>query len=286
MASKRKSAAAAATTSRHTDAPGSKSNARSTRVVKKQKTEASSNDTESFINRKYYPAEMSASRCAAYNDGEIPRPIEVLEGRIKSTKKDRDDIKPGKAILHWFKRDLRISDNRGLTMAADLAQKCKIPLICLYIVSPEDLEAHLVSAARIDFDLRTLKVLQKDLDMLDIPLIIDTVDKRINVPLHIISLCQQHDISHVFTNIEYEVDELRREAKLIDACLAKSIAFLPVHDDVVVPPGLLSTGQGKQYSVYTPWFRSWVKHIHSNPELLEPSPKPSKNLSSTRETFS
>jgi deoxyribodipyrimidine photo-lyase len=286
MAPKRKSVAGAVAL-RHTDPAGSKPNARSAEAAsKKQKTEASSSNTESFLNRKYYPAEMSAYRCAAYNDGTIPRPIEVLEDKIKTTKQDRDNIKTGQAILHWFKRDLRLEDNRGLAMAADLAKRAKVPLICLYIVSPDDLEAHLVSAARVDFDLRTLKVLQKDLDKLDIPLIMDTVEKRKDIPSHIVSLCQEHGISHVITNIEYEVDELRREAKLIDVCLAKSIAFLPVHDDVVVPPGTLASGQGKQYAVYTPWFRSWIKHIHSNPELLDPSQKPSKNPSSARESFS
>jgi deoxyribodipyrimidine photo-lyase len=286
MAPKRKSAGGAAA-ARHIDAPGEKPNARSAEVAsKKRKIKASSSDSNYFLPQKFYPPEMSNARCAAYNEGKVPRPIKVLEDKIKSTEKDRNCIKPGKAVLHWFKRDLRLEDNRGLSMAADLAKEANLPLLCLFVMSPEDYEAHLVSPARIDVDLRTLEILQKDLAALDIPLIIDTVPKRKDVSSHITSLCRTHGINHIFANIEYEVDELRREAALIESCLSKSIAFNPVHDDVVVIPGELSTGQGKQYAVYTPWLHAWVKHIHSNPSILEPSPKPGKNPSTTRKTFS
>jgi len=53
----------------------------------------------------------------------------------------------------------------------------------------------------------------------------------------------------LFANIEYEVDELRRD---ITVCkLAKDNGILPnfVHDKLIVDPGLLSTKQGKPYAV-------------------------------------
>ena len=43
-----------------------------------------------------------------------------------------------KAVLFWFKRDLRLGDNRGLSEAANKAKSTGIPLICLFIVSPQD----------------------------------------------------------------------------------------------------------------------------------------------------
>jgi deoxyribodipyrimidine photo-lyase len=53
----------------------------------------------------------------------------------------------------------------------------------------------------------------------------------------------------MFANIEYEVDELHRD---ITVCkLAHDNGILPtfVHDKLVVEPGLLSTKQGKPYTV-------------------------------------
>lgn len=53
----------------------------------------------------------------------------------------------------------------------------------------------------------------------------------------------------LFANIEYEVDELRRDIAV--ARLAHDNGILPtfVHDKLIVAPGLLSTKQGKPYTV-------------------------------------
>jgi deoxyribodipyrimidine photo-lyase len=292
MAPKRKAAAGP----QYADSTGSKANKRSAHAdessPKKVKSEASNgqilpsaHDEPPFINRKYYPTEMSNERCKQYNDGEIPRPIEVLENELKGTAGTREAIKPGKAVLFWYKRDLRLFDNRGLELAATKAKKASIPLICLYIVSPEDYEAHCTSPARVDFDLRTLEVMKKDLAELDIPLVAETVSKQKDVQSYIIDMCEKHDIKHVYCNIEYEVDELRREAKLVRKCLDKGISFTAVHDDLIVAPGKLFSGTGKPYAVYSPWFRSWIKYVHSNAATLVASEKPGKNPASARKDF-
>jgi deoxyribodipyrimidine photo-lyase len=53
----------------------------------------------------------------------------------------------------------------------------------------------------------------------------------------------------LFANIEYEVDELRRDITVCN--LAKDKGILPnfLHDKLIVEPGLLSTKQGKPFSV-------------------------------------
>ncbi|KAF2755148.1 photolyase [Pseudovirgaria hyperparasitica] len=238
-----------------------------------------------IVQRKYYPAEMSNERCAQYNNNEIPRPIALLENAIKDTKAERDKIAVGRSVIHWYKRDLRTKDNKGLSLAAAKAREAKVPLICMFVVSPQDYEAHFTGSARVDFELRTLKVLQKDLAELDVPLYVETVEKRKDAPKRILELADEWGAKHLFCNIEYEVDELRRETMLIRRGLEKGIAVCPVHDDVIVAPGSLQTGTGKQYAVYTPWYRSWVAHIHAHPELLDEHPRPSSNPPSARKKF-
>lgn len=238
-----------------------------------------------IVQREFYPPEMSNERCAMYNNNEIPRPIEVLDKTIKETEEARSKIEVGEAVVHWFKRDLRLSDNRALHLAAKKAKEKNVPLVCMFIVSPQDYQAHLTSPARVDFELRTLKIMKDDLGKLDIPLYVITIDKRKRIPDHIIELCDRWGAKHVFSNIEYEVDELRREAMMTKKCLEKGIAFTAVHDDVVVAPGRLSTGQGKQYAVYSPWFRAWIAHVHSHPDLLDPFEPPGQNPESARQKF-
>jgi deoxyribodipyrimidine photo-lyase len=71
--------------------------------------------------------------------------------------------------VHWFKWDLRTGDNKALHLVSQKAQEKGAPLICMYIVSPQDFEVHLTAPVRVDFALRTLEVLKADLDKLGIP---------------------------------------------------------------------------------------------------------------------
>lgn len=238
-----------------------------------------------IIQREYYPAEMSNERCKQYNDGEIPRPIKVLEDTIIATKKERDQVKAGDTVVHWFKRDLRQNDNRSLRAASEWARKSDANLVCMFIVSPEDYQAHFTSKARVDLDLRTLEVLKQDLAEKNIPLYVTTIDKRKDVLPHILSKCEEWNAKQLFCNIEYEVDELRREVKLIKQGLAKGIAVHCVHDDVVVKPGDLKSGSGNQYSVYSPWYKAWVRHIHEHPYVLNISQPPEANPDSAKEKY-
>lgn len=238
-----------------------------------------------IVLREFYPPEMRNERCEAYNDGTLERPIETLEKAYEATTEGRQAIRPGSAVVHWFKSDLRLHDNRALYMASEMAREHKIPLICLYVLSPEDLTAHLISAARVDLTLRILETLKKDLGEIDIPLYMETQDHRRDIPCRIVDLCQRWGANHLFSNIEYEVDELRRDAKLIYLCAENGIKFEAAHDTCVVTPGNLHSQQGKPYAVYSPWYRAWLAFLKENPEYLEVVQEPGSNPGDARSHF-
>lgn len=228
---------------------------------------------------------MSNARCQAYNNNELPRPIELLNDALKETASERVNIPVKDAVVHWFKNDLRTKDNKALSLASKKAEEKGVPLICLYIVSPQDFTAHLTAPVRVDFMLRNLEVLKQDLGKLDIPLYVETVEKRRNVEGRILELMGEWGASHLFANMEYEVDELRRESRLVRSCLEKGIAMEVLHDTCVVAPGSLSSGAGKQYAVYTPWYRSWVTFVHLDPTLIDLFDAPTKNPATARAKF-
>ena len=238
-----------------------------------------------IVQREFYPPEMTNERAQQYIAGEVERPIETLEKAIKETQDARDKIEVKESVVHYFKCDIRTKDNHALHLASEKAKSKGVPLIGLFIVSPQDWQAHVTSAVRVDFVLRTLEVLKQDLAALDIPLYVETVGKRKKTPARIIELCEKWGTSHVFCNTEYEVDELRREAALTRDCLEKGISFNVMPDTCVVEPGKLMSGAGSQMSVYTPWFRRWCAHLNANHEDLEEFPSPQQNPSSARERF-
>jgi deoxyribodipyrimidine photo-lyase len=241
-----------------------------------------------IVDRRYYPAEMSNERCAMYNADEIPRPIEILNSTLKGTKSAREAIRAagaGNAVIHWFKRDLRIRDNTGLSEAAALAKQKGVGVVGIWIMSPQDWEAHLVSPAKCDFELRSVELMRNELDELDIPLHIETIPNRKNVTKRLVELAQEWNVKNVFCNLEYEPDELRREGRLVQLMLEKGINFDPQHDDCVVPPGSLKTGGGKQYAVYSPWYRQWVANLHAHPHVLNERKMPTQNPVGFREKY-
>ena len=230
-----------------------------------------------IVLRDFYPPEITNERANKYAKGELERPIETLEKAIKETQSRRDAVEVGEAVVHWYKCDTRTYDNKGLHLASEKAKSKGVPLICIYLVSPQDFEAHLTSAIRVDFILRNLESLKLDLAELDIPLYVETVEKRKKVPARLAQLCQKWGASHVYCNTEYEVDELRREAALTRDCLDKGIAFNVVPDTCIVEPGIIMSGTGNQMSVYSPWHRKWCAYLNQHISDLDEFPRPSKN---------
>lgn len=250
-----------------------------------QSKDSSAEIESGIVLRRYYPPEMTNARADDYKNGKIERPIETLEKALEETQTRREAIPPGRAVVHWFKRDTRTMDNHALHLASETAQKHNLPLIALYLVSPQDFEAHLTAPVRVDFILRNLQVLKQDLADLDIPLCVETVEKRRTLPSRLIELCRGWGAKHVYCNTEYEVDELRREAALARACLDQGISFNVVPDTCVVRPGKLTSGTGGQISIYSPWHRKWCAYLNQHPEDLDPFPPPCKNPVNTRKMY-
>lgn len=238
-----------------------------------------------IVDRQFYPPEMRNERCKQYIMNQIERPIETLEKAQKETQSERDKTQVKDAVVHWFKCDLRITDNKALHLASEKAKSRGVPLICIHILSPQDYKAHMTSAVRVDFVLRTLEVLKDDLARLDIPLYVEVVEKRKAIPNRIFELCDKWAASHLYTNIEYEVDELRREALMTRTGMEKGVAVYAVPDLCVIAPGEISSGTGNQYSVYSPWYRAWIAYLHTHPHHLDLFDPPAKNPEDARRIF-
>lgn len=138
-------------------------------------------------------------------------------------------------------KDLRLQDNRGLAFASVEAKKANKHLMVLFVLSPGDYVAHHRAARRIDFTLRNLAMLQKELDGLNIPLHVVTYTPRKSIPEKVVELLKSIGASHVYGNIEHEVDEARQLTATYTLAQEAGIQAHWVHDGCVVPPGQLAT---------------------------------------------
>lgn len=203
-------------------------------------------------------------------DAHLPYDIlkEALDGQSENNKVTK--------VAHWFRsKDLRIHDNKALHAAALLAKKEGKPLIGLFVYCEAEFEWHGTSPARCDFILENLDLMKRELKELHIPLAIVEAEGRKDIVPSATKFVTDNDISHVFANYEYEVDELRRDTKFVETIDDKALLSL-YHDQTVVEPGTMTTGSGGPMKVFSPFHRAWMDLIKDQPELLDTVPAPSK----------
>jgi deoxyribodipyrimidine photo-lyase len=171
--------------------------------------------------------------------------------------------------LAWFRNDLRVRDNPALNWARERGS-----VIAVYFAAPAQWSLHGMSANRRAFLLRTLAELSRSLARLNIPLLIRTVAWFDEQPAAIVNLARSHVADAVTCNDEYPLDEQRRDAATFDRCRAVGIELRRFGGGVVLAPGQVLTGEGKPYTVFTPFRRRWLSIADDG--LLQPLDAPKR----------
>lgn len=186
--------------------------------------------------------------------------------------------------LVWFRSDLRSVDNTALHHACATSDE---GVIGLFVVCPGQWRSHDVAPVKVEFVLRTLRELSASLAAINIPLLIVTADEIGDVPRVVLDTARTHGCHRLFYNREYEIDESRRD-RAADALFRhdgrEAHSFT---DQSVIEPGEVLTGEGRFFSVFTPFKKAWVKVVTEGggirttpaprkqpPQQLLPSPVP------------
>ncbi|KAI0068783.1 hypothetical protein BV25DRAFT_1986350 [Artomyces pyxidatus] len=228
---------------------------------------------------------VATAEAAAKVDGDPPlgRLIQALE---------ECNVLPvkGHSVVYWMRmEDMRICDNRALAAASAMAIKEGIPLLVLFVLSPQDYVAHDRSPRRIDFTLRNLALIKASLSDIDIPLHVVTHKPRRDIPSFVISFLRSMKATRLFANMEYEVDELRRDIQVCELGKDEGISPMFIHDKLIIEPGVLTSKQGKPYAVYSPFQRLWLSTLNGDlDKYLAEASSPEPNPASVRQhpTFS
>ena len=154
-----------------------------------------------------------------------------------------------KTVIHWFRRDLRVSDNVALSEAAKRAEK----VIPLFIFEDAFRTGSDVGAARLAFLLQSVESLRKNLAELGHTLIIRCGKSEEILP----AFAKEVGAQCVFANKRYEPYTQRRDERITGALLKIGVGFEPFKDAVAWEEAEILNLSGKPYTVFTPYSKAW-----------------------------
>ncbi|HEY1051559.1 MAG TPA: deoxyribodipyrimidine photo-lyase [Prosthecobacter sp.] len=155
-----------------------------------------------------------------------------------------------RTVIHWFRRDLRLTDNTALRQAADAAEQ----VIPVYILSDWKKEHGWTGPNRQHFLCGSLESLAKNLEALDSRLIIrcGRADKELE------KLIEETQAEAVYFNQDYDPYGREMEKKLEAVCQRLEVKCHGYDDRILHPPETVLTGSDQPYRVFTPYSKNWL----------------------------
>lgn len=165
------------------------------------------------------------------------------------------------AIVYWMSRDMRVDDNWALIFANELSENENSPLVVLFCLAPNFLEA---TIRQYDFLLRGLHEVEKRLNELEIPFFLLTGEPEKQIPPFL------KDINAGKIITDFDPLKIKRQWK--DLILKKiTIPFYEVDAHNIVPAFFVS--QKEEFAAYT--IRPKINRLL--PEFLEEFPSIKKS---------
>ena len=177
-----------------------------------------------------------------------------------------------KLNLMWFRQDLRTIDNTALSACCEHAAQNNAGVIAVIYLTPLQWQSHHKSLWQIDLILRQIYALKQRLAALSIGLIIRTVNNFDEQATDILQLCQPLNISAIFANLEYPINEVIRDQYVTEQAQSLEITMHWYDDATIVAPKRIVTDKGAAYKVFTPFFKRWLAMIETTGLTLSPTP--------------
>jgi len=168
---------------------------------------------------------------------------------------------PAPSIL-WFRRDLRLADNRALERAVEAAA----PVLCLYIRDPHDPLAGANGAAQAWWLHHSLAALDASLRARGNRLVTMSGD-----PQHLVEwLADRIGAGAVFWNRRYDGPGRDIDSEIKARLRHKGIRAESCPGFLLHEPTRLKTKQGKHFSVYTPFWKAFDASYEPPPVIAAP----------------
>lgn len=155
-----------------------------------------------------------------------------------------------KTVLHWFRRDLRLTDNTALHHAAKAAEQ----VVPVYVLSDWKTSHGWTGPNRQQFLCGNLESLAKNLEILGSRLILrcGKADAELE------RLVRVTQASAIYFNRDYDPFGREMEKKIAALCTRLGIECHGFDDSVMHAPETVLTGSAMPYRVYTPYSKNWL----------------------------
>ena len=167
--------------------------------------------------------------------------------------------------IFWFRRDLRLDDNKALFEALSNAATLPVFIFDKNILSelPKD-------DARVTFISALLDNIQAILKQNHKSLAVFHDD-----PIHVFKklVAENAEINAVYTNHDYEPYAQKRDAEVGAFLKSKNIAFHTFKDQVIFEKEEVIKEDGKPYVVFTPYSKKWKENFNEKFTESFPSEK-------------
>ncbi|HEY9827103.1 MAG TPA: FAD-binding domain-containing protein [Stenomitos sp.] len=162
-------------------------------------------------------------------------------------------------VLFWHRRDLRLSDNVGLSAARAHTTK----VVGIFCLDPNILNRDDVAPARVTYLMGCLQALEQRYEAAGSQLLILKGNPEQAIP----TLARALQAKAVYWNQDVEPYSKERDRSVMEALHREGIEIFTFWDQLLHAPGEIVTGAGEPYTVYTPFWRNW-----SSKTKLEPFP--------------
>ncbi len=171
-----------------------------------------------------------------------------------------------KISIFWFRRDLRLHDNKALFHALQSEEK----ILPIFIFDIDILKKIPKDDARISFIYSELKAMNTHLESFG-----TEIKMFHGNPKEVFkSLMKNYTIVKVFTNHDYEPYAIKRDLDIKKLVSSNKIDFQTYKDQVIFERNEITKKDGKPYVVYTPYSRKWLEKYETD----KPENYPSEDL--------
>jgi deoxyribodipyrimidine photo-lyase len=159
-----------------------------------------------------------------------------------------------KIAIHWFRRDLRLSDNHALHAAIQSGKK----VMCIFIFDSNILEKLSNKAdARLAFIHASLVAMNEQLASWG-----SSLQTYYGDPVEVWKeIIERNEVSHVFCNRDYEPYARERDKSIYEMLQMRGIAMTGYKDHVIFEKNEVLKDDGKPYTVFTPYSKKWKSKI-------------------------
>lgn len=163
----------------------------------------------------------------------------------------------GELVLHWHRRDLRLQDNVAIAKARQQSAK----VVGVFCLDPAILDQDDVAPVRVKYLLECLRELGESYKKVGSQLLIFR-----GQPLEILpKVVESLSVHTVYWNLDVEPYAQHRDHEMAVNLRKAGAKIETFWDQLLHPPGKVFTQAKTPYTVYSPFWKNWIKQEKAQP---------------------